>query len=86
MTQLSGVAATVKNQRRVAVPGQFALQFLKLAVGYADSRRNMALVIFGFLGTRIYYNGRVSLNLFGHVSGINRSVIALGFHPCRKTL
>jgi hypothetical protein len=23
--------------------------------------------------------------LFGYVSGINRRIVALGFHPCRKT-
>ena len=48
MTELSGEAPAVKNQRCVVVPGQLALQLLKLAVGDADGRRNMAFVIFGF--------------------------------------
>ena len=85
MTQLSGVTTTIENKRGVVVPGQLALQRFELAVRNTDGRGNMAFVVFGFLGTRIYDNGRVGLDLFGHVSGINRSIIAFGFHPCRKT-
>ena len=49
MAQLSGKTAAVKNKRGFIVPGQLALQLLKLAFGEADGRGNMAFVIFGFL-------------------------------------
>jgi hypothetical protein len=50
MAQLSGKTAAVKYERGFAVPGQLALQLLKLAVGDADGRRNVAFVILGFFG------------------------------------
>jgi len=50
VTQLSGVTATVKNQRYALVLGQIALQLVELAVRNADGAGDVALVILGAFG------------------------------------
>ena len=50
MAELSGGAAAVENQQRVFILRQFGRHFIKLAVGDADRRWNMAFVIFGLFG------------------------------------
>lgn len=50
MTQLSGVAFAVENQRNVFVSGQITFHFIELAVRQTDGAGNMALVILGSFG------------------------------------
>ena len=51
MTQLSGVTATVENQRYTLIRGQLTFHFIKLAVRHADGAGNMAFVILGSFGS-----------------------------------
>ena len=51
MTQLSGVATTVENQRYTFVIGQIAFQFIEFAVGHTDGTGNVTFVILGSLGS-----------------------------------
>ena len=51
MSQLSGVATAVENQRYAFVIGQIAFQLIELAVGYTDGAGNVAFVILGSLGS-----------------------------------
>jgi len=87
MTQLSGVAAAVENQRYALVLGQITLHLIELAVRKADGARNMAFLIFGAFGPRIdnYSVGIGFHQLFDH-TGLYRIVVAGGAFPFGKTV
>ena len=86
MTQLSGGTLAVKNERCCLISRQFALQFVKLGVGYADGRRDMPLVEFRALGPRINHDGRVVFVLFGDIFDGNGRIIARYFHPSGESV
>ncbi len=50
MTQLSGVAFAVENQRFTFVSGQVTCHLIELAVRQADGAWNVAFVILGAFG------------------------------------
>ena len=51
MTQLSGVATAVENQRYAFITGQSTFQLIELAVGHTDGTGNVTFVILGALGS-----------------------------------
>ncbi len=51
MSQLSGVATAVENQRYTFITGKVAFQLIELAVGHTDGAGNVTFVILGALGS-----------------------------------
>lgn len=87
MTQNSGKTFAVKNQGRIFVLGQIALELIKLAVRNADSRRNVPFIIFGPLRARIDYDHPgLAVDLLFDVTGLNTDVIIRVFFPGRKSV
>ena len=82
MTQLSGVATAVENQRYTFITGQVAFQLIELAVGHTDGAGDVAFVILGSLGSRIdNHNIGIGLNHFFDNTDLDSIVVAGGAFP-----
>ncbi len=87
MTQLSGVAAAVKDEQRVFLGRQLVFELVEFAIGYADGGGNVAFVIFGTFGPRIDDHQRLFFIQFTfYIGGFHTGVIPLHLHPGRKTV
>jgi len=51
MTQLSGIAFAVENQRNTLIRWQITFHLIELAVRHADGAGNMTFVILGSFGS-----------------------------------
>ena len=86
MAQISGETAAVKDEQRIFICGQLALELVKLHVGDADGRGNVPFIEFSPLGPRIHKDHCVGLVLLGDILNGNGGIITFGFQPCGKTV
>ena len=86
MAQLSSVTAAIKDKNSIFIPGQFALELVKLAVGDTDGRGNMTFVVFWTFRPGINEYHFVGIHLFCHVLYRDACIITRNFHPGRETV
>ena len=87
MTQLSGVATAVENQRYTFVTGQITFQLIELTVGHTDGAGDVPFVKLGSLGSRIdNHSIGIGLDHFFNYTGLDSIVVAGGTFPYRESV